>query len=222
SDGWIACSKSILPWLASDPKITAAFNPFTAPWELYNIDKDFTEYDDLAKEQPAKLKELQDLFWAQAAKYDVLPLQWDSFQRWAGQGPFARLSYVKGETSFTYYPGMIRDSPTIAPYTYNRSFRITADVDIPKSGAEGALIALGGVEGGWSFTIEQGRLVFTYNRMLTSVSRIVSSSPVPTGKATLAADFAYDGGGFGSPVSATHRSPFVFTGTLDQITIDLR
>ena len=262
SDGWIACSKSILPWLATDPQVTAAFDPFTAPWELYNLDQDFTQANDLAQQEPEKLRELQDLFWAEAARYDVLPLQWNSAERWAGQGAYARPSYIAGETTFTYYPGMIRDSPSIAPYTYNRSFRLTADVDIPKDGAEGALIALGGIEGGWSFTVEDGKLVFHYNMLLSTIYTVASTAPVPTGTATLVADFAYDGGGmgkgatvtlsangtqigqgrvertialqygtdgfdiggdYGSPVSPAYEDamPFVFTGTLEQVTIDL-
>ena len=203
SHGWIACSKSILPWLATDPKVTNAFDPFTAPWELYHIDQDFTEYTDLATQEPEKLAELEDLFWALAAKYDVLPLQWNSAERWAGQGAYARPSYIAGETSFTYAPGMIRDSPSIAPRTYNRSFRLTADVDMPEGGAEGALIALGGIEGGWSFTVEHGKLVFHYNLLLSTVYTVTSTSPVPTGKASLVADFAYDGGGMGKGATVT-------------------
>lgn len=262
SDGWVACSKSILPWLATDPKVTNAFDPFTAPWELYHIDEDFTEANDLAQAEPEKLRQLQDLFWAEAARYDVLPLQWDSAQRWAGQGAYARPSYIAGETSFTYFPGMMRDSPSIAPHTYNRSFRITADVDIPAEGAEGGIIALGGIEGGWSVTVENGKLVFHYNFLLSKLFSITSTAPVPTGKSTLVADFAYDGGGmgkgatvtlsangkeigqgrvdvtiplqygtdgfdiggdYGSPVSPAYEEhmPFIFSGTLKQVTVDL-
>ena len=158
---------------------------------------------------------------------------------------------------------MIRVTPPIAPYTYNRSFRLTAEAEIPQSGAQGALIALGGVEGGWSFTLEGGKLVFHYNRMLTTQYTIASPTAVPTGKGTLVADVAYDGGGlgkgatvtlsangkqigqgrvdqttplfygtdgfdiggdYGSPVSPDYANtmPFIFTGTLDQLTVDLR
>ena len=151
---------------------------------------------------------------------------------------------------------------SVAPSTYNRSFRITAEVDVPAGGAKGALIALGGVEGGWSLAVQdQDILVFHYNDLLANQYRIASSSPIPVGgKATLVADFAYDGGGlgegrdgdalgerhddrsgridktiplvygtdgfdiggdYGSPVSPDYVVPFVFTGTLDQVTIDL-
>jgi arylsulfatase len=155
---------------------------------------------------------------------------------------------------------MIRDSPSIAPHTYNRSFRITADVDLPEDGAQGALIALGGVEGGWSFSIQDGKLVFHYNWVLVNQYKVASDAPAPTGKVTLVADFAYDGGGmgkgatvtlsangtaigsgridqttpllygtdgfdiggdYGSAVSPDYTAPFVFTGTLEQVTIDL-
>jgi arylsulfatase A-like enzyme len=258
--GWMACSRSILPWQATDQAISNAFNPFTAPWELYNIDKDFSEANDLAKQEPEKLQQLQDLFWAQAAKYDVLPLQWQTAERLGGVGPYARPSYNTGRTSLTYYPGMIRMQYNVAPNTYNRSFRITADTDIPDGGAEGALIALGGVEGGWSFVIQDGKLVFHYNRVLVNQYTVTSDTPVRIGKATLVADFAYDGGGmgkgatvtlsangteigkgrvdqttpllygtdgfdiggdYGSAVSPDYKAPFIFTGTLEQVTIDL-
>jgi arylsulfatase len=111
---------------------------------------------------------LQDLFWAQAADYDVLPLQWDTAERLGGFGPYARPSLNRGRNSFTYFPGMTRMQYNVAPDTYNRSFRITAEVDIPEKGAEGALIALGGVEGGWSFTVEDGTLVFHYNWIMSN------------------------------------------------------
>ena len=262
SDGWMASSKSLLPWEATDQAIANAFNPFTAPWELYHIDQDFSQANDLAEQEPEKLRQLQDLFWAQAADYDVLPLQWQSAERLGGVGPYARPSYHAGETSFTYYPGMTRMQYNVAPSTYNRSFRITAEVEIPAGGAEGALIALGGVEDGWSFTIEDGNLVFHYNYLIANQYRVASSSPVPTGKTTLVADFAYDGGGmgkgatvtlsangakigegrvdktvpilygtdgfdiggdYGSPVSPDYADamPFVFSGTLESVTIDL-
>jgi arylsulfatase A-like enzyme len=259
--GWIACSCAILPWQTTDIAITSAFDPFTAPWELYHLEKDYSEYNDLAKQEPEKLKELQDLFFAEAAKYLVLPLQWNASLALAGVGVWARPSYyAPGQTSYTYYPGMIKMIYDVAPNTYNRSFRLTADAEIPQGGAEGALVALGGVEGGWSFTIEDGKLVFHYNRVLVNQYKVASDTPVPTGKTTLVADFAYDGGGmgkgalvtllangtkigegrvdqttpllygtdgfdiggdYGSAVSPDYTSPFVFTGTLEKVTVDL-
>ena len=88
--GWTAVSKSILPWQATDPAVANAFDPFTAKWELYNIDKDFSQAVDLADKEPEKLAQLQDLLWGLFAKYDVLPLQWNNTERWAGLGPYAR------------------------------------------------------------------------------------------------------------------------------------
>jgi arylsulfatase len=259
--GWTAVSRALLPWESSSPAAAAAFDPFTATWELYNIDQDFSQANDLAAQEPEKLRELQDLLWGLYAKYDVLPLQWETAPRLAGVGPYARPTY-NDRDSVTYSPGMIRIAPSIAPRTANRSFRLTAVADIPDGGAEGALVALGGVEGGWSFSVQDGDvLVFHYNWLLTDQFRIASTAPIPVGeKVTLAADFAYDGGGmgkgatvtlsangakigegridktvpvmygldgfdiggdYGSAVSPDYAVPFVFTGTLDRVTIDL-
>ncbi|MFN8678508.1 MAG: arylsulfatase [Thermomicrobiales bacterium] len=260
--GWLACSRSILPWQITDITITRDFDPFTAPWELYNLEKDYSEYNDLSKQEPAKLQELKDLFFVEASKYHVLPLQWNTSEALEGVGVWARPSYyAPGQTSYTYYPGMTKMIYDVAPNTYNRSFTVTAEATVPENGVEGALIALGGVEGGWSFTIEDGKLVFHYNRVLTNQYKVVSDSPVPAGKVTLVADLAYDGGGlgkgatvtlyangeqvgqgrldqttpllygtdgfdiggdYGSTVSPDYQAPFLFTGTLDTVTIDLK
>ncbi|MCA9879568.1 MAG: sulfatase-like hydrolase/transferase [Thermomicrobiales bacterium] len=261
--GWTAVSRAILPWQATDAAVTDAFDPFNASWELYNIDKDFSQANDLAAQEPEKLRELQDLLWGLFAKYDVLPLQWNNTERLAGVGPFARPTY-NPNSSVTYSPGMIRIAPSVAPRTFNRSFRITAVADIPDGGATGGLVALGGVEGGWSFTLQDpGALVFHYNWLITRQYRIASTSPVPVGdNVTLVADFAYDGGGFGKGATVTlsangqqigqgridmtvplmygtdgfdiggdyggavspdyaDKMPFVFSGTLESVTIDL-
>lgn len=261
--GWTAVSRAILPWQATDATVTDAFDPFSAKWELYNIDKDFSQANDLASQEPEKLQELQDLLWGLFAKYDVLPLQWNNTERLAGVGPFARPTYNPND-SITYSPGMIRIAPSIAPRTFNRSFRITAVADIPASGASGGLVALGGVEGGWSLAMQdQNELVFHYNWLTSQRFRIGSDAPVPTGDhVTLVADFAYDGGGFGKGATVTlsangqqvgqgrvdltvplmygtdgfdiggdyggavspeyaDKMPFVFSGTLESVTIDL-
>ena len=128
------------------------------------------------------MAELQALLWGLYAKYDVLPLQWQTADRLAGLGPYARPTYNDRDT-VTYAPGMIRIAPSIAPRTYNRSFRITAVVEIPDGGAEGALVALGGVTGGWSFSVQdQDILVFDYNWLLTDQFRIASTTPIPVGE----------------------------------------
>ncbi|HET7057067.1 MAG TPA: hypothetical protein VFI12_11425 [Thermomicrobiales bacterium] len=215
--GWTACSKSILPWQATNEAITSTVDPFTAPWELCNIDKDFSQAVDLAQQEPEKLQQMKDLFWAMAAKYDVLPLQWNTAGRLSGVRPFARPSLTRGRTLLTYYPGMIRMQDNVAPNTYNRSFRITTEADIPESGANGALIALGGVEGGWSFTDEDGKLVFHYNWVMASQYRVTSDTPLPTGKAQLVADVAYDGGmGKGATVTLSANGVQIGEGRVDK------
>ncbi len=202
--GWTAVSKAILPWQVTNAAITSAFNLYTAKWELYDIDKDFSQAHDLAAQEPEKLAQLQDLLYAEFAKYNVFPESWDAGPLLLGVGEWARPSnWSEGQKSFVFYPGMTRMQYNVVPPLYNRSFRVTAEAEIPAAGAEGALVALGGVEGGWSLTIQDGKLVFHYNYMLSQQTAIASDTPVPTGKVTLAADLAYDGGGFGKGATVT-------------------
>jgi hypothetical protein len=115
-----------VPW---QPKaVPGAYDPMSFNWELYHVAADFSQADDLAKQNPDKLRELQDLFWAQAALYNVLPLDATFAER---ADPAIRPSLTRGRTTFTYYPGMIRIPEGSTPDLKNKSFTITADVEIP-------------------------------------------------------------------------------------------
>ena len=128
-------------------------------WELYRMTDDPTESRDLAAEHPEKLRELVALWWQEAEKYKVLPL--DSSMQ-------ARLATVRPQTSkprtrFVYYPGGSVVPSFAAPPVYNRAYSIEADVDIPAGGAEGVLVAQGGDAGGYAFYMKDGQLCFVYN-----------------------------------------------------------
>ena len=135
-------------------------------WELYNVKEDPTEANDLAAKMPDKLKEMQDLFYAEAKKYNVLPLDNSTLARWNTQRP----SLTAGRTEFTY-SGELSGVPASArPSILNKSYTITAEVEIPEGGAEGMIVTEGGRFGGYGlflskgeFGIGRGKVVFLYN-----------------------------------------------------------
>jgi arylsulfatase len=192
-DGWWAASRTGIPW-ESTPK--EAINPDTATWELYHLDEDFSQANDVAASNPAKLRTLQDLWWAEAARNSVLPLDGRKTPRLSAalQG---RPSLAGDRTSFTYYPGMVALPAGSAPAILNKSFTIAADIEIPKGGSDGAILSLGGADGGYGLYVREGRPVFVGNFLNRSITRVAGEKPLPAGPAKLRAEFAYDGGGLG-------------------------
>jgi arylsulfatase A-like enzyme len=200
-DGWIASTTPArLPWQT----IGAAPDPDDYQWELYNLADDFSQANNVAKENPEKLRELQALFWVEAAKYNVLPLDSSFADR---MDPATRPNLLRGRTDFTFYPGMIRIPEANSPGVHNKSFRITADVEIPQGGADGVLATQGGRFGGWSFLVLDGKPMFAYAytnqdgarypKQRADKTRIVSAKVLTPGKHTIDFDFKYDGGGIG-------------------------
>jgi arylsulfatase A-like enzyme len=184
-EGWIAvCRHGRLPWLSQG---SASFADDT--WELYNVDVDFSESNDLAAKNPAKLRELQDLFWAEAAKYNVLPLD-DRFAERAD--PSLRPSLIAGKTHFVYLSGAHRIPESSAVSTKNKTHTITAFIDTP---GDGVLVAAGGGVGGYTLFVKGGKPVYEYNWFSMTRYRVTSSDPLPAGKSTVRVEFKYDGGG---------------------------
>src|SRR5262249_45160245 len=129
SDGWMASTTPLrLPWTMA---IGAEPNPDDYKWELYNVANDYSQANDLAQSHPQKLKELQDMFWAEAARYDVLPIQTSFADR---VDPAIRPSLTRGRDTFTYYQGMTRIPEGSTPDLKNKSYSITAEVEIPQRG----------------------------------------------------------------------------------------
>jgi arylsulfatase A-like enzyme len=128
-------------------------------WELYRMADDPTESRNVAAEHPEKLRELVALWWQEAEKYKVLPLDSSMQARLAT----ARPQTSKPRTRFVYYPGASVVPSFAAPPVYNRAYSIEADVDIPAGGAEGVLMAQGGDAGGYAFFMKDGQLCFVYN-----------------------------------------------------------
>ena len=181
-DGWIACCRhGRLPW------INFGSADFSADrWELYNIAEDFSEGVDLSAKYPEKLRELQDLFFAEAARYNVLPLD-DRFIERADVT--LRPSYFYGRKEVTFYPGMLRLPEGSAPKTHNITHTIAVNAEIPKGGAEGVLVCLGGDAAGWSLYILDDKLVYHYNWFDMERYEVVSKKKVPTGKVEFKAEF---------------------------------
>ena len=194
-DGWVAATTpEVAPW------DTAAESEGRIPpvleykWELYKVSDDFSESVDLAAAEPAKLKALQDLFWTEAEKYNVLPIENGRIDRFDVNN---RPSLTAGRDVFTYYPGLVRIPEGAAPDTKNKSWQIKAEVIIPQGGADGMLLTQGGRFAGFGFYILNGKPVFCYN--LAGVQRyyVAGRDRLQPGAHTIGFDFKYDGSGIG-------------------------
>jgi hypothetical protein len=184
-DGWIASTKVLRP-----PWVTVAKlpGPFDYPWELYDLNNDWTQSDDVAAKYPDKLKELQALFMKEAEKYQVLPLDSSVVTRIIAPRP----SLSAGRTSFTWTRPMTGTPNGDAPSLLNASYDFKADVEIPQGGAEGMLITQGGRFGGYGFYLVKSKPVFTWN--LVDLKRVRWEGPeLAPGKHRLEFDFKYDG-----------------------------
>jgi len=198
-DGWMASTTPpAAPWLLA----TGAMPPVNDyKWELYNIAEDYSQYNDLAAKMPDKVKEMQALFLSEAAKYQVLPLDNSGFVRLLTPRPSA----VAGRTMFTY----VGENPGIpvgnAPSVLNRDYTITAEVTIPKAGAEGMIATMGGRFGGYGLYLLKGKPVFVYNLLNLKRYRWEGGvggadwlgASLKPGKHTIAFDFKYGGPGPG-------------------------
>jgi arylsulfatase A-like enzyme len=196
-DGWIAATTpAVAPWVFGG-KLPPVDD---YKWELYNVNQDFSESNNLATQEPQKLRELQDLFWVEAAKYNVLPIDNSRSERFDVR---LRPSLTRGRTEFTYYPGMTRIPEGSAPDFKNKSYSILAEVEIPSGGAEGVLMTQGGRFNGLGLYLLAGKPVFHYNLVGVERTTIASSNKLAPGKHTIGVDLNYDGPGIGKSASAT-------------------
>ncbi len=165
--------------------VTDPTRPFDEDvWELYHVAEDFSESHDLATERPDKLRELQELWWIEAARNNVLPLQ----ATFSGRGR-ARPRPGGQRHRFVYRPGGAPIDFLAAANVKNRSHTITAEVEIPEEGAEGVLLAIGSRFGGISLYVKDGRLRYDYNLLARGHYRMESSEEIPTGACTLSFEF---------------------------------
>jgi arylsulfatase len=189
-EGWIASTLPFrAPWDGTAQPPNDVVND--AKWELYDLSKDWTQNHDVAALYPEKLKELQDLFWVEAAKYQVLPLDASALTRFIA----ARPSIVAGRSEFTYQDPIVGIPLGTAPSTLNKSFTISAEITVPEGGGEGVLATQGGRFGGWALYLVKGKPVFTYNLLDLARPRIEAPQALSSGKHSVELVFAYDGPG---------------------------
>ncbi|HSZ59440.1 MAG TPA: arylsulfatase [Tepidisphaeraceae bacterium] len=191
NDGWVACTTPpVAPWVFSG-KVPS---PDDYQWELYNCNTDYSEAVNLASKDPKKLHELQEMFWIEAAKYNVLPLDNSKTERFDVS---LRPSLTRGRDEFTYYPGMIRIPEGTAPDFKNKSYHIDAYVEVPEGGAEGMLITQGGRFNGFGLYLLEGKPVFYYNLVGVQRTSVAGKEKLSPGKHVVALDFKYSGPGIG-------------------------
>ena len=171
-------------------------------WELYDTRMDFSLVKDLAAANPAKLKEMQDVFMKEAIKNRVLPIDDRSIER-LNAATTGRPDLMGDRTSLTLSAGTLGMSENAFINVKNRSLSITADVEIPAGGANGVILAQAGRFGGWSLYLKDGKPTYCYN--FVGLQRYTVSAPqaLPAGQATIRMNFDYDGGGAGKGGTAT-------------------
>ncbi len=187
--GWTAVTRHGTPWLGA---MKRAFDDDV--WELYGPD-DWTQSRDLAKDNPKKLHELQRLFLIEAAKYQVLPLDDRTFERFNADMA-GRPQLIRGTTQLLF-GGMGRLSENSVVNIKNKSHSVTAEVVVPGSGASGVIVAQGGSVNGWSLYAREGKLKYCYNFFGIKLFYAQATQPVPAGKHQVRMEFKYDGGGLG-------------------------
>ena len=196
-DGWVAATVHKAPWEAKPRRALA-----DDVWELYNVDEDFSESNDLAASNPAKLKELQALFMKEAERYRVLPIDDRSVERF-DPAMAGRPDLMAGRKSLTVYEGMTGMMENAFINVKNQSVTITADVDVPAGGANGVILAQGGRFGGWSLYVKDGKPAYTYNWVGLQQYTTNSTERLAPGKARVKLEFAYDGNGRGKGGTTT-------------------
>jgi arylsulfatase len=218
-DGWMASTVPFrAPWDITSQPPADVINDST--WQLFHVAEDWTQNHDVAAQNPAKLRELQDLFWVEANKYQVLPLDASAFTRVIAPRP----SITAGRYEFTYVTRVTGVLPGNEPNILNKSYTISAEITVPEGGGEGVVVTDGGRFGGYALYLLQGRPVLHYN--LEGVARFdwKGAAPLGAGKHSLSFDFKYDGPGFGkggtgvlsvdgkevARQSVPHTVPFIF------------
>ena len=188
--GWSAVTKHKTPWIMVGG-VVPAFDDDV--WELYDGTRDFSQAHDLAAEHPEMLAKLQRLWLIEATKFNVLPMDDRTGER-LEPAMAGRPTLVHGNSQ-VFFPGMGRLSENSVVSIKNKSFSVTAEVEVPDGGAQGVIIAQGGRFGGWAVYLKAGRAKFVYNVLGIRSFETEASLPLPAGIHQVRMEFAYDGGG---------------------------
>jgi arylsulfatase len=197
--GWTAVTKHRTPWETGADAVIPAFDDDV--WELYDTTTDWTQAHDLAAEHPDRLRELQRLWLIEAVKYQVVPLD-DRFVERGLPDTAGRPTLIKGKKQLLF-GGMGRLTENSVLMMKNTSFSLTAEVEVPESGAEGVIVAQGGVTGGHSLYVKAGKPKYCYNFFGLERYYVEGTSPLPSGTHQVRMEFTYDGGGLGKGGTAT-------------------
>jgi arylsulfatase A-like enzyme len=190
--GWTAVTRHKTPWLLAGEE-TPAFDDDV--WELYDTSVDWTQFEDVSKENPDKLHELQRLFLIEATKHNVLPLDDRAVERVLPEVA-GRPTLVKGDRQ-RLFGGMGRLSENSVVSIKNKSHAVTAEIVVPDGGAQGVIVAQGGSIGGWSLYVKDGKLRYCYNLLGVQRFYVDSDRELPAGTHQVRMEFAYDGPGLG-------------------------
>jgi arylsulfatase len=190
-DGWwLAMKTERIPWVitpeALKPYTPGVWDPDQDPVELYYLPDDFSQARDLAAENPDKVKELRELFWEEAERYNVTPLL-------ATLAPFFGITPPLPEIAKYEFRGDVQNVLSgMIPRIYNHSYSISADLVIPVGGAEGGIVAEADHLGGFSLYVKDGKLTHTYSMMGVFVFKQVAEEDLPTGEVTVSMVFEAD------------------------------
>jgi arylsulfatase A-like enzyme len=186
-DGWMASALGPrLPWVPGiDPGILT-WTPDQDTWELYNLEEDWSQANDLAEQMPEKLAQMKDIFLMEATKNKGLPI---------GGGLWVpvfhpELSVAPPETEWVFPGDFVRMPEFTAPALGNRNNRVTIDADIPEE-ANGVLYKLGAHSGGLTLFVEDGILCYEYNLFILVRTKIRTTEKLPTGKVKIEVETAY-------------------------------
>jgi arylsulfatase len=196
--GWTAVTRHKTPWLLIG-EVTPAFDDDV--WELYNTNSDWSQANDLSKQNPEKLHELQRLWLIEATRYNVLPLD-DNVGARINSDLAGRPVLIKGKSQILF-GRMGRLSENSVLNLKNKSHSVTAEIVVPANGAEGVIVAQGGNIGGWSLYAKGGKLKYCYNLLGIHYFYVESKDPLPAGQHQVRMEFAYAGGGLGKGGTAT-------------------
>lgn len=191
-DGW----RAVCPW--PGPSFEEAERPFGTPitmadlddldahhWELYHVDEDIAETKNLAQEHRSKLIEMIALWYVEAGKYNVMPIDGSVLQRIMTERP----QITENRTSYTFRSGTQAVPAAVAPRVLNRPHSVTADVEIPPGGAQGVLLCQGTNAGGWSLYVKNGHLHYAHNYVQRTLHHVVSSESLTEGRHALRFEF---------------------------------
>ncbi len=188
--GWTAVTKHVTPWIQKPP---VALDDDV--WELYDTTTDWSQANDLSKQFPDKLHELQRQWLIEATRYNVLPID-DRVVQKMSPDTAGRPILIKGKTQILF-SGMGHLPENNVLNLKNKSHSVTAGIVVPKGGAEGVIIAQGANIGGWSLYAKAGKLKYCYNYGGFKRYYVESAAPIPTGDHQVRMEFAYSGGGIG-------------------------